>query len=85
MAQIFIVNHVISGPYTQCFSSYHHTEEEGQEFYDECMESVSVVPNMIELIRLDTETLDAVTIHSWEGTAADIEEDEDEGIVEGSP
>lgn len=85
MAQIFIVNHAISGPYTQCFSSYHHTEEEGQEFYDECMESVSVVPNMIELIRLDTETLDAVTIHSWEGTADDIEEDADDGIVEGSP
>ena len=85
MAQILIVNHTISGPYTQCFSSYHHTEEEGQEFYDECMEFVSVVPNMIELIRLDTETLDAVTIHSWEGPEDDIEEDEDEGIVEGSP
>lgn len=85
MAQIFIVNHAISGPYTQCFSSYHHTEEEGQESYDECMESVSEDPNMIELIRLDTETLDAVTIHSWEGTADDMEEDEDDGIVEGSP
>ena len=85
MAQIFIVNHAISGPYTQCFSSYHHTEEEGQESYDECMESASEDPNIIELIRLDTETLDAVTIHSWEGTADDMEEDQDDGIVEGSP
>ena len=85
MAQIFIVNHAIRAPNIQCYISYHHTEKEGQEFYDECMESVSEDPSMIELIRLDTETLDAVTIHSWEGTAADIEEDEDEGIVEGSP
>ena len=85
MANIFIVNHAISGPYTQCFSTYHHTEEEGQEFYDWCMESASEDPNMIELIRLDTETLEATTIHHWEGPAADIEEDDDEGIVEGSP
>ena len=85
MAQIFIVNHAISGPYTQCFSTYHHTEEEGQEFYDWCMESASEDPNMIELIRLDTETLVKTTIHHWEGTAADIEEDEDDGICEGGP
>ena len=76
MANIFIVNHAISGPYTQCFSTYHHTEEEGQEFYDWCMESASEDPNMIELIRLDTETLEATTIHHWEGTIDDLDEDE---------
>ena len=88
MANIFIVNHAISGPYTQCFSTYHHTEEEGQEFYDWCMESASEDPNMIELIRLDTETLEATTIHHWEGNLDDLEGEgdyEDEGIVEGSP
>ena len=88
MAQIFIVNHAISGPYTQCFSTYHHTEEEGQEFYDWCMESASEDPNMIELIRLDTETLVKTTIHHWEGNLDDLEGErdyEDDGIVEGSP
>ena len=36
MASIYIVNHSISGPYTQCFSSFHKTEEEGAGAFVDC-------------------------------------------------
>jgi hypothetical protein len=87
MANVYIVNHTIGGYYVENHSSYHLTEAEGQDAYDECMESVGGDPNAIELIRLDTETLEATTLKSWEGTDDDLEyeDDEDEGIVEGAP
>jgi len=98
MATIFIVNHSISGPYAQCFSSYHKTEEEAAEAFFECKQSVGEDPALIELVRLDTETLEAVTITGWEGTYEDLELEvsdeieaegmadyEDDGICEGSP
>jgi hypothetical protein len=61
MATIFIVNHSISGPYAQCFSSYHKTEADAAEAFFECKQSVGEDPALVELIALDTETLDAVT------------------------
>jgi len=98
MASIFIVNHSISGPYTQCFSSYHKTEADAAEAFFECKQSVGEDPELIELIALDTETLDAVTHCSWEGSVFDLEEQEaaleaegmallpeDDGICEGEP
>jgi hypothetical protein len=97
MATIFIVNHSISGPYAQSFSSYHKTEEDAAEAFFECKQSVGEDPELIELIALDTETLDATTHCSWEGSVFDLEDEEadleadgmadyeDEGIVEGSP
>jgi hypothetical protein len=93
MASIYIVNHTISGMYPENWSSYYRTEEEASDGFDECVASASEDPNLIELIRLDTETLDAVTIKTWEGTCEDLEdedgdygdEDEDDGICEGSP
>ena len=97
MATIFIVNHSISGPYAQSFSSYHKTEEEAAEAFFECKQSVGEDPALVELIALDTETLDAVTHCGWEGTCFDLEEEEadleaegmadyeDDGICEGSP
>lgn len=86
MASIYIVNHSISGPYTQCFSSFHKTEEEGTGAFVDCKNSVGEDPALIELIRLDTETLDAVTILGWDGNIEDLEaDDEDEGICEGAP
>jgi len=89
MANVYIVNHTIGGYYVENHSSYHLTEAEAQEAYDESMESVGEDPNAIELIRLDTETLKATTLKSWEGTIDDLEESEDdyedEGIVEGAP
>jgi hypothetical protein len=98
MASIFIVNHSISGPYTQCFRSYHKTEADAAEAFFECKQSVGEDPELIELIALDTETLDAVTHCSWEGSVFDLEEQEaaleaegmaplpeDDGICEGEP
>lgn len=76
MADIYIVNHATSGPYTQSFSSYHHTEVEAAEAFEKCKASVGEDPYLIELIRLDTVTLDATTITGWEGTIDDLEEDD---------
>ena len=97
MASVYIVNHSISGPYTQCYSSFHHTPEEAASAFFDCKQSVGEDPALIELIALDTETLDAVTHCSWEGSAFDLEAEEagleaegmadyeDEGICEGGP
>lgn len=76
MATVYIVNHTVGGYYVENHCSYHHTEVEAQENYDESMESVGEDPTVIELIRLDTETLEATTIHHWEGTIDDLDEDE---------
>ncbi len=96
VSELFIVNHVISGYTPECYTYYHRTEAEAQASYDECMESVSMDPVLVELIRLDTSTLEATTIHSFEGTMDDLGEgfgdededgdgDEDDWIVEGKP
>lgn len=97
MAQIFIVNHSISGPYAQCFSSYHHTETEAAGSFVDCKNSVGDDPALIQLIALDTETLEATTYCEWEGNIEDLEaeeaefdaemkvDDEDDGICEGAP
>lgn len=98
MATVFIVNHSISGPYAQCYSSFHKTAEEAAEAFFECKQSVGEDPALIELIALDTETLDAVTHCGWEGNIIDLEEEEasleaegmadvpdDDGICEGGP
>ena len=83
MAQIFIVNHSVSGPYAQCFSSYHHTETEAAGSFVDCKNSVGDDPALVELILLDTETLDATTICGWEGSAFDLEDEEAELEAEG--
>jgi len=96
MADIYIVNHTISGVYPENWSSYHRTEEEAQEAFAECVSSASGDTNLVEIIRLDMETLEAVTLRYWEGTCEDLEdvgpedgetgfEDEDDWIVEGRP
>jgi hypothetical protein len=96
MADIFIVNVATGGYYTEQFSYYHRTESEAQSSFEECRASVGEDPTVIELVRLDTETLEAVTITGWEGTFDDLDEedpedgeegfdDDDDGIVEGAP
>lgn len=78
MANIFIVTHSTSGgSYVENYNSFHHTEEEARVSFNESMDSVGEDPCLIELIRLDTETLDAVSIESWEGTSDDLEDDGD--------
>jgi hypothetical protein len=90
MASIYIVNVSVGGYYTEQHSYYHHTESEAQSSFEECRASVGEDPTIIELVRLDTETLEAVTITGWEGTFDDLDEedgydDEDDGICEGVP
>ena len=89
MANVYIVNHTIGGYYVENHSSYHKTESEAQIAFGECILAVGDDPTCIELIHLDTETLDATIIRGWEGTIDDLEESdddyEDEGIVEGAP
>jgi hypothetical protein len=74
MATVFIVNHSISGPYAQSWQYFHKTEGEAAESFFECKQSVGEDPAMIQLIALDTETLDAVTHCEWSGNFEDLEE-----------
>ena len=76
MASIYIVNHSISGPYAQCYSSFHHTPEDAATAFAECKQSVGDDPALIELIALDTDTLEAVTHCGWEGNIDDLEDEE---------
>jgi hypothetical protein len=95
MASIYIVNVSVGGYYVEQNSYYYRSESEAAESFEECKASVGDDPTAIELLRLDTETLEAVIITGWEGTFDDLEEDpedgeegfedEDDGIVEGSP
>ena len=96
MADIYIVNVSVGGYYVEQHSYYHRTESEAQSSFEECKASVGEDPTIIELVRLDTETLDATTITGWEGTFDDLDEedpedgeegfdDDDDGIVEGAP
>jgi len=78
MATIFIVNHSTGGYHTYSSSFYHHTEEEARLAFEDSKESVGEDPAYIELVRLDTETLDAVTLDWWEGNIDDLEEDDEE-------
>ena len=92
MADIYVVNHAVSGFHAQVSTYYHKTEIEAQESFHDCVKSASDDPNMVSLILLDTETLDATTLIDWEVTADDIEDDdegydsaEDEEIMVGQP
>lgn len=81
MSQIYIVNHTVGGYYvdnTQNQSYYLKTEVEAQDAFDDALAAVDEDPSVIELIRLDTETLDATTLRSWAGTIDDLDDDEEE-------
>ena len=73
MATIFIVNHSISGPYTESWNYFHKTEEEAAGSFVDCKNSVGEDPALIQLIALDTETLDATTYCEWSGNIEDLE------------
>lgn len=77
MASIYIVNHTRGGYYTENQSYYLKTESEAQDAFDDALAAVDEDPSVIELVRLDTETLDATTLKFWEGTVDDLEEDEE--------
>ena len=77
MADINIVNFTTGGMYPSNESSFHLVESEAHDSFTECMESVGDDPTLIELIRLDTETLEATTIRGWEGTIDDLDDEEE--------
>jgi hypothetical protein len=74
---IYIVNHAVGGYYTELHSSYFLVESEAQADYTENLLNVGDDPSFVELIRLDTSTLEAVTLKSFEGTMDDLEEEEE--------
>jgi len=75
---IYIVNNVTGGYYTEIRSSYHLTAIEAGKAYAEAMLSVGDDPVIVELVRLDTSTLEAVTLKFFEGTAESLEGEEDD-------
>ena len=75
---IYIVNHVVGGYYTEIHSSYFLVESEAQADYDENMLNVGEDPTIVELVRVDLKTLEAVTLKSFEGTMDDLEEEDEE-------
>jgi hypothetical protein len=78
MADIYIVNFTTGGMYPSNESSFHLVESEAHDSFAEFMDSVGEDPVMIEMIRLDTVTLDGTSIRGWEGTMDDLEEEEEE-------
>lgn len=78
---IYIVNHVNGGYYTEIRSSYHLVESEAQKNYEATLLRVGEDPTVVELVRLNTSTLESVTLKFFEGTIDNIEDEEDEEPV----
>ena len=67
---IYIVNYIRGGYYVEVHSTYHHTEEEAKSAFEKQKSfvgksSVGIDPSLIELVQLDTTTLEEVTIYHW--------------------
>jgi hypothetical protein len=75
---IYIVNITTGGMHCENSSYYHRTEAEARVDYKVCLRNVRDDPAVVELIRLDIDTLEAVTLEWWAGTIDDHEEEEDE-------
>ena len=83
MAEIYIVSIATVAARTELRSTYHPTEAEARASFDACMESEGEDRTLIELVRLDTATLDATILEIWDGTVNDT--DDEDWIVEGGP
>lgn len=79
---IYIVNHVNGGYYTEIHSSYHLVESEAQAYYDENMLNVGEDPTIVELVRVDLNTLESVVLKFFEGTMDDLDEGEEDDSEE---
>ncbi len=84
MAAIYIVNIATVESSTALRSLYLRTEAEARASFDACMESEGEDCTLIELVRLDTDTLDATVLECWDSTGS-AREDDDDWIVEGGP
>lgn len=81
---IYIVNHCGGGSYAELYSSYHLTETDAQACYEETLLNVGGDPTLVELIRLDTSTLEAVTLKAFDLMDDIAEGEEEEGEDEES-
>ncbi len=84
MAEIYIVNIATVESSTALRSLYLRTEAEGRASFDACMASEGEDCTLIELVCLDTETLETTVLELWDGTVNDSDDDDD-WIVEGGP
>jgi hypothetical protein len=75
---IYIVNTTTGGVYCMNSSYYHRVEAEARADYKVCLRNVSDDPAIVELIRLDTDTLEAVTLEWWSGNIDNLEEEEED-------
>ena len=82
MSNIFIVNHCNLSSGLIITSSYHHDPIEASKAFEAEKASVTWDPSIIELVCLDTETLDGTYIKGWEGTLADFDDDDHDGEVD---
>lgn len=73
---IYIVNHALAGYYPELHSSYHLVESEAQADYEETLLNVGEDHAIVELIRVDLNTLESVALKSFEGTMDDIEDED---------
>ena len=84
MAEIYIVNIATVDSTTALRSLYLRTEAEGRASFDACMASEGEDCTLIELVCLDTDTLDATVLELWDGSGSAMDDDDD-WIVEGGP
>ena len=56
-------------------------ESEAQKYYEAALLRVGEDPTVVELVRLNTSTLESVTLKFFEGTIDNIEDEEDEEPV----
>jgi hypothetical protein len=75
---IYIVNTTTGGMHCENSSYYHRAEAEARADYKMCLRNVSDDPAVVELICLDTDTLEAVTLEWWSGNIDNLEEEEED-------
>ena len=72
---IYIVNYLDTGYNAEIHSSYHATQAAAYERYTEWLNNVSIDRVLIELVCLNTATLEAATIDYFEGNSDDLVND----------
>jgi hypothetical protein len=75
---IYIVNTTTGGLYCMNSSYYHRDEAKARADYKMCLRNVSDDPAVVELICLDADTLEAVTLEWWSGNIDNLEEEEED-------
>jgi len=91
-----VIMSTTSGPYGPTVDTrYFKDHQDALDEFTECMKSLSEDPSTATLVKLDLETLTEEVLETFEGTEEDYmdqwgedyesDQDEDDGICEGSP